>query len=139
CAGTRSQCQDHHAAVAGSWPRWAAERRGGAGPAVRRAILWIAVACLACESSTGPNGPVADVAGVWSYSGTQTLPALSLSGTLNISRQSRDVIEGSLGWSETDGVSVPVLKSGSLAGVVVGTTDVDFDVAVDGVSRRHLA
>lgn len=82
---------------------------------------------------------MANVRGVWSYAATQVSPALTLSGTLNVSQQSLDVIEGGLSWSEADGVNAPVFRSGSMAGLVIGETDVDFEVAVDAGSRRHLA
>ena len=105
----------------------------------RRTFLVGAVALGGCFAATEPDGPVANVRGVWSYTGSQTTPALTLSGTLSVSQQAQDVIEGSLTWSEADGVTAPVFRSGSMAGLVIGETDVDFEVVVDAGSRRHLA
>ena len=107
---------------------------------MKRGALSLAIlGSVACIESAGPSGPFAHVQGIWTYSGTQTTPALTLSGTLSITQQSGDVIEGSLTWSESDGIGGPVLRSASVAGVVVGLEDVDFEAALDASSRRHLA
>lgn len=102
-------------------------------------ICGFMVLLSSCDLETEPSGPVQDLRGTWTYTGSQALPPLTLSGNLNIIRQSGDVIEGSLGWTESDGVTAVVVRSGSVAGLVVGTTDADFDVSLDAETRRHLA
>lgn len=103
---------------------------------------WVMVASFAlagCSVATDPTRVVAEVRGIWTYSGTQASPPATLTGTLNIAQQAGEVIEGSLSWTEADGVNMPVLRSGAMAGIVVASTDVDFEVGLDGASRRHLA
>ncbi len=92
-----------------------------------------------CAVSTAPGGAAADLRGTWRYAGTQAAPALQLTGTLVITGQTDDAIVGTLSWTETDGVTEPVLRGGPVSGTVIGMEDVDFDVApTDGV-RRHVA
>lgn len=102
--------------------------------------VWVAAFGLSgCSVTTAPEGPVAQLRGVWNYAGNQANPPATLSGTLNVAQQSRDAIEGSLSWTESDGVNAPLLRSGPIAGLVIGMSDVDFEVGLDGTSRRHLA
>lgn len=105
---------------------------------MKRALLLLSLVA-GCSNSSTLTGPVASVQGSWAFSGSQAAPPLSLVGTLNITRQSGDVIEGGLGWTESDGIGAPIVRSAPLAGLVIGTTDIDFDVNMEGESRRHLA
>lgn len=92
----------------------------------------------ACELPTSDPGEVADVAGVWDYSGTQDVPSRELVGTLTLV-QAGDELSGTLSWSEEDPVGNIETRGGAVVGLVLGTADVDFDVTLSGDDRRHLA
>jgi hypothetical protein len=81
---------------------------------------------------------VADLLGTWALTGTQTSPAFAISGTLDVESQSRSTIVGAASWTEPDGMGGTVPRGGSLSGLVIETTDVDFDVTVNGEERRHV-
>lgn len=106
------------------------------------ALAFAAMAALAsvgCSLSTEASGPVADVEGAWAYEGTMTPTARDLQGTLLIDRQVEDVIEGTLSWTENDGLGGIVARGGAVAGAVIGFTDIDFDVSIGDEARRHVA
>lgn len=105
----------------------------------RFALLGVAAASFGCSLGGDPLGPVADLRGVWIYSGTQAVPALGLEGTLTLAEQSGSQVEGSASWVEEDGLGGTSLRAGSLAGTVIGETDVDMEVALAGAVRRHVA
>lgn len=110
-----------------------------------RSRLFAVVALVApsllggCELASGPGGPFADVAGTWTYTGTQLTPTLSLAGTLIIDVQDRDLVLGSLSYSESNGIGSPVLDGGAVSGRVIGLEAADFDVLLTSGDRRHLA
>ncbi len=113
----------------------------GHGRAARRGVaaaLLLLAAASACADSTGPSGPVVDLRGTWSYSGTQAAPALTLLGTLVITDQTEDRIRGTLTWEERDGVGGVTLKAAQVAGLAVGMSDTDFDVQLAEGTRRHI-
>lgn len=91
-----------------------------------------------CAFATDPAAEVADVRGTWTYSGEQAAPALVLTGTLSISAQQGEVLSGQLSWQEPDGSGGTANRGGAVSGRVIETTDVDFDVLVPGVTRRHV-
>lgn len=101
--------------------------------------LIVAVALSGCALTTAPSGPVADVRGTWSYTGSQSAPALTLVGTMVVTKQSGEVISGTLSWEERDGLGGVQLRGGVLNGRVIGLDDTDFDVSDDAQVRRHLA
>ena len=102
-------------------------------------LLALALGGTGCALTSDPTGPTRDLQGVWTYTGTQASPALTLAGSLVVTSQNEDLIAGSLSWTESDGINDPVLRGGSMSGAVIGQTDVDFDVnGPDGV-RRHVA
>lgn len=103
------------------------------------ALTALSLACIGCSLSTEASGPVADVEGSWAYSGTMTIAARDLQGTLLIDRQVDDVIDGTLSWTENDGLGGIIARGGPVAGAVIGFTDIDFDVSADGEARRHVA
>ncbi len=92
-----------------------------------------------CELTGGAEGPFAELVGSWTYSGTQVAPALSLNGTLIIDSQERDLVLGTLSYTESNGGGVPVADGGAISGRVIGLRDADFDVALASGDRRHLA
>jgi hypothetical protein len=89
-----------------------------------------------------PGEPAADsaiVRGEWEFTGTQTAPQATMTGSLTIQTQSGDLITGSAGWDERDGFGVVRSTGGPVSGRVIGQQDVDFDIVTDdGVTRRHV-
>ncbi|MCE9603152.1 MAG: hypothetical protein K8S21_13185 [Gemmatimonadetes bacterium] len=88
-----------------------------------------------------PGEPAADsaiVRGEWAFTGTQTAPQATLTGSLTIQTQTGDLITGSAGWDERDGFGVVRSAGGPVSGRVIGEQDVDFDIESDGVTRRHV-
>lgn len=97
-----------------------------------------AVMLAGCALSTEPAGPVADLRGMWTYAGTQAVPALDLEGTLNLAEQAGAQVEGTASWVEQDGLGNTALRGGSLAGTVIGVTDIDLEIALADAVRRHV-
>jgi len=94
---------------------------------------------LGCGSGTGPGEPPVALVGSWTYEASQVAPAsASLEGTLEIERQIGQRMEGSLDVIETSAGEGRRL-TGLLTGLALDATTVDFDVAIDGVARRHVA
>jgi hypothetical protein len=91
-----------------------------------------------CEFTTGPNGPFADLVGEWELTGSQASPAFAYVGTLEITGQDGETIVGQASWTEPDGMGGSLASGGPLNGLVIGTTDVDFDLEVEGGDRRHV-
>jgi hypothetical protein len=110
------------------------------GSTVRRpfVLLALATSAVACSLTTEPSGPVTDVIGTWTLSGSQTSPAFAISGTLEVESQTRSTIVGVASWTEPDGMGGFTPRGGALNGRVIETTDVDFDVTVNGQERRHV-
>lgn len=105
----------------------------------RASVLCVLAALAACDPGTAPTGPFADLRGTWVYTGSQVAPALQLVGTMVVSQQSGDVIEGTLSWEERDGSGGVTVKGGPLSGRVIGLADADFDVLLNDIARRHLS
>ena len=106
---------------------------------VGRSTLFALAGLMGCSLPTDSNADAADLRGTWTYTGTQASPALQLTGSLVVTNQTADVIAGTLSWTETDGVTEPVLRGGPLNGTVIGSTDVDFAVTPSDGLRRHVA
>ena len=101
---------------------------------------WLSLLGLTLACSL-PGAPVADsaiVRGEWEFTGTQSAPQTTMTGSLTIQTQSGDLITGSAGWDERDGFGVVRSAGGSVSGRVIGLQDVDFDIVSDGVTRRHV-
>lgn len=97
--------------------------------------LWLVSAC------TLPGEPAADsaiVRGEWEFTGTQSAPQATMTGYLTIQSQNGDLITGTAGWDERDGFGVVRSAGGVVSGRVIGAQDVDFDITLEGVSRRHV-
>lgn len=103
----------------------------------RWAVLGL-VSLVGCSLSTEPLGEVADLRGIWTYTGTQAVPALDFAGTLTLAEQRSAQVEGTASWVEQDGLGNTTLRGGSLAGTVIGITDVDLEVALTDAVRRHV-
>jgi hypothetical protein len=104
----------------------------------RLPLFGVVLGALACSLTTEPSGPVSDLLGTWTLSGDQSSPAFVFAGTLEVESQSRSTIVGVASWTEPDGMGGTTPRGGSLNGRVIDTTDVDFDVSVNGNERRHV-
>jgi len=110
------------------------------GRLARAGVVAVAVLGLsACTLGTEAEGPFVNVVGSWSYTGSQTAPALSFDGTMSILQQSGGDITGSLTWTERDALDNLQLRGAQVAGRVIGLEDVDFDVVIPEANRRHVA
>jgi hypothetical protein len=105
---------------------------------MRYAFLTFAV-LSACDSPVDNGVTGVDMRGMWSYSGIQAAPALTLAGTLNIDQQNGRDFSGTVAFSETDVQGTQTNRTGQLSGRVVGTEAVDFDIFFDEGPRRHVA
>ncbi len=115
----------------------AAARRRVRG-AVLSAAAVMAAGTVGCALPGEPAGVGADVRGAWEFTGTQAAPSATLEGQLTISAQDGDLIAGTAGWDERDAVGVVRPAAGPISGRVIGDSDVDFDVTIGGVTRRHV-
>lgn len=103
------------------------------------ALALVQVSVLACIDTTAPDGTYAQVAGGWTYTGTQAEPARQLEGDFVVSNQNGDLITGTITFLESDGVGNVDLRGGPVSGRVIETTDVDFDLTLGAAQRRHVA
>lgn len=105
-----------------------------------RSTRWLALCAMlaACTVPGEPAGDGAVVRGEWSFTGTQAAPSATLTGSLTIQSQQGDLITGTAGWDERDGFGAVRAAGGPVSGRVIGQDDVDFDIQVDGVMRRHV-
>jgi hypothetical protein len=100
------------------------------------AALALSASCaLPSDAATDP----ANIVGTWTFVGVQTTPSASLEGTLTITSQDGDLINGTLSWVEEDAVGNTTVDGGPVTGRVIGSADVDFDLLRPGGSRRHVA
>lgn len=97
-----------------------------------------ALGLAGCTLVTEPDGPFADVAGSWTYAAEQSSPVLDIDGTLTLTQQ-RAALGGALAFAASDGIGPPANDGGPVSGLVIGTTDVDFDVQLPSGARRHVA
>ena len=102
------------------------------------ATLFATLVLSACAVPSAPSSGSVLVAGNWRLTGTQSAPSADLQGQLLIARQDGDLITGSAGWDERDAVGVVRSGGGPLSGRVINDRDIDFDVTVAGVARRHV-
>lgn len=104
----------------------------------RSCLLWLAFVA-GCSLPTSSSGDVADLRGTWAYTGTQSVPALQLAGTLSITSQDGDLCGGTLTFTESDGLGGMRMDGGPVSGRVIERTDVDFDMLRSTGARRHVA
>ena len=105
---------------------------------MRYALLILAM-LAACDSPVDNGVTGVDMRGVWSYSGIQESPALTVVGTLHVEQQNGREFSGTAAFSETDVQGTQTNRTGQLSGRVVGMEAVDFDIFVDESPRRHVA
>lgn len=92
-----------------------------------------------CALPSGPDRPAADVRGDWEFTAEQLAPSLTIEGVLRIESQDGDLIVGSASWEERDALGIVRLGGGAVTGRVIGESDVDFDILIGPVARRHVA
>lgn len=105
----------------------------------RRAIILGAALLAGCALPSGPERTAADVRGQWEFSAEQVAPSLTIEGVLRIESQDGELIVGSASWEERDALGVVHLGGGPVTGRVIGESDVDFDILVGTIARRHVA
>ena len=115
------------------------DRRAPAFISTAVALLWGIVAVVAgCSSGTEPGTPPVALLGTWIYEGEQISPMpAALTGELEIASQSGDRLEGSIDVLEVGGVESRRL-TGLVSGIALDAATVDFDVHVEGSTRRHV-
>ncbi len=101
-------------------------------------MLLLAVLAQGCELSGATTPNAREVVGVWEFTATQSAPATTLTGELVISGQSSGLFTGIANWDERDGLGAVVSSGGPLMGRVLTESDVDFDVTIAGIERRHV-
>jgi outer membrane biogenesis lipoprotein LolB len=112
---------------------------GSARCLIRAGVLGTTAFVLgACALATDATADVADLRGTWRFTGEQTAPALTMTGSLVIESQSGDMVTGRLSWEEQAVGGGTRLDGGSVTGRVIGWTDVDFDVLLASGERRHV-
>lgn len=105
------------------------------------AVLLATLVALApaCSSGTEPGTPPVAITGSWSYEGAQQAPVpATLDGSLEVTRQDGATFEGSLDAFESSAEESRRI-TGLVTGIALDAVTLDFDVLVDGVSRRHVA
>lgn len=106
---------------------------------MRGALLLALLICTGCDSATDSGETALQVRGTWTYTSTQSSPALTIEGTVRIDQQNGADFTGSVVLSEKDVQGTIRDRTGQLSGRVVGSSTVDFDVFIDASSRRHVA
>ena len=106
---------------------------------VRVVRALVALLAAACSSGTEPGTPPVALVGSWSYEASQSAPVpATLAGTLEIDRQIGERLEGSLDVIESSAGEGRRL-TGLVTGLALDAATIDFDVMIDGTSRRHVA
>ncbi len=103
--------------------------------------LLLGLGCLvgvaACSSDGTDCGTPVDVHGNWTYSGTQSSPAATLTGTMTLSQPGTCTLAGTLAIAVDDGSGTPTNLSGPVSGVFLDATTVDLTAELGG-ERRHV-
>ena len=117
----------------------AARRQNAWKPPVGILSTVLAALLAGCGTGTEPGLAPVVVTGSWSYEGAQQAPVpATLDGSLEISRQDGPSFEGSLDVFESSAEESRRI-TGIVTGIALDAVTLDFDVLVDGVSRRHVA
>jgi hypothetical protein len=91
-----------------------------------------------CGSDKIECGTPADLAGNWTYAGVQSAPtAANLTGTMSLTTSGTCTFDGHLSVSVDNGSGTPTLLDGSVSGVFLDDSTVDFTAQLSG-ERRHL-
>jgi len=114
---------------------------GSRTPRVRTLALAFVLLLPACLKSTEPQPSLIQLNGSWNYTGIQTVPVPeTLSGTLNITRESGTSFQGRLDLVGVNSQQQQRLLDGSVSGSESGTDLIDFDadLLVETTPRRHV-
>jgi hypothetical protein len=113
---------------------------GSRTPRVRRLALAFVLLLPACLKSTEPQPSLIQLNGSWNYTGIQTVPVPeTLSGTLNITRESGTSFQGRLDLVGVNSQQQQRLLGGSVSGSESGTDLIDFDAdLLEATPRRHV-
>jgi hypothetical protein len=106
---------------------------------IRWRILPVVASLAGCALPSGPDRSAADVRGQWEFSAEQVAPSLTIEGVLRIESQDGELIVGSASWEERDALGIVHLGGGPVTGRMIGASDVDFDILVGAIARRHVA
>jgi len=113
---------------------------GSRTPRVRTLALAFVLLLPACLKSTEPQPSLIQLNGSWNYTGIQTVPVPeTLSGTLNITRESGTSFQGRLDLVGVNSQQQQRLLDGSVSGSESGTDLIDFDAdLLEATPRRHV-
>jgi hypothetical protein len=113
---------------------------GSLTPRVPTFALALLVLLSACLKSTEPQPSLIQLNGSWNYTGIQTVPVPeTLSGTLNITRESGTSFQGRLDLVGVNSQQQPRLLGGPVSGSESGTDLIDFDAdLLEATPRRHV-
>lgn len=113
---------------------------GSRTPRVRTLALAFVLLLPACLKSTEPQPSLIQLNGSWKYTGIQTLPVPeTLSGTMNITRESGTSFQGRLDLVGVNSQQQPRLLGGPVSGSESGTDVIDFDADfLEATPRRHV-
>jgi hypothetical protein len=113
---------------------------GSRTPRVRTLALAFVLLLPACLKSTEPQPSLIQLNGSWNYTGIQTVPVPeTLSGTLNITRESGTSFQGRLDLVGVNSQQQQRLLGGSVSGSESGTDLIDFDAdLLEATPRRHV-
>jgi hypothetical protein len=113
---------------------------GSLTPRVQTFALALVVLLSACLKSTEPQPSLIQLNGSWNYTGIQTVPVPeTLSGTLNITRESGTSFQGRLDLVGVNSQQQQRLLGGSVSGSESGTDLIDFDAdLLEATPRRHV-
>lgn len=103
------------------------------------AVVALALSAASCATTTAPGGSSVDIQGRWHYAGTQTTgSATAYDGTVTITAQSGSKFNGGFDAQASTPAGGVVRVSGIVAGVLVTTTSIDFDLDLGDDVRRHV-
>jgi hypothetical protein len=113
---------------------------GSLTPRVPTFALALVVLLSGCLKSTEPQPSLIQLNGSWNYTGIQTVPVPeTLSGTLNITRESGTSFQGRLDLVGVNSQQQQRLLGGSVSGSESGTDLIDFDAdLLEATPRRHV-
>lgn len=104
----------------------------------RAVAMAVVLALAACTGSTDTGPPPVVLTGSWGYAGTQVVPTAQLVGTLVVSSQAGHTFSGIFSATQS-GFGIPTaVLNGTVQGTAVSGDALDFNVIVNGVTRRHF-
>lgn len=107
---------------------------------IRRLLLLAPAILLAgCSTSLPGCGSPPDLAGTWSYTGTQTgADPASLSGTMTLGKTGTCTVSGTLSLTVNDGDGSPETTPWTISGDFLDDSIFEFDATQASTDRHHL-